>query len=311
MKQSSNCEHHHEHHHHEHHHHHHHHHSETGNIAVAFFLNLAFTIIELIGGILTNSVAILSDALHDFGDCISLGVAWHFQKLSNKERDHRFSYGYKRFSILGAIINCIILIVGAALILREAVPRLFHPEVAHAEGMIGLAILGIIVNGAAVLRLRQGTSINEKVVSLHLLEDVLGWVAVLIGAIVMYFYQWPIIDPILSIGIAFFIIFNAYRSLRYTLEIVMQAIPKDIDLSVLKQEIKQLPAIKDLHDIHIWTLDGQSHVMSIHAVLQQNYTLTDIAPIKQTIREKLADLNVQHVTIEFEAVTEDCVIATF
>jgi len=188
--------------------HHNHHHHTTENIKVAFFLNLSFTVIELVGGLLTNSMAILSDALHDLGDSVSLGLAWYFQRIAQKKSDLSYSYGYKRFSLLGAFINSLILSVGSIFILVEAIPRLFDPKQPDASGMIILAIIGVIVNGFAVLRLKKGKSINEKVVSLHLLEDVLGWLAVLIGSIVMYFFNLPVIDSLLSIGIAIFILLN-------------------------------------------------------------------------------------------------------
>ncbi len=165
-----------------HNHDHHHHHHDTGNLKVAFFLNLAFTLVEIVGGLYTNSLAILSDALHDLGDSLSLGLSWYFQKLSKKGRTSSFSYGYKRFSLLGAVVNSIVLVVGSIIILSKAIPQLFNPSQANAEGMMYLAILGIVVNGAAVLKLRKGESLNEKVITLHLLEDVLGWVAVLIGS---------------------------------------------------------------------------------------------------------------------------------
>ena len=188
------------------HHHGHHHQHDTKNISTAFFLNLAFTIIEIIGGLMTNSVAIMSDALHDLGDSLSLGLAWYFQKVAKKGRDKTFSYGYKRFSVLGAMINAIVLVVGSVFILQETIPRLWQPETPNVQGMFWLAILGIVVNGAAVLKLQKGTSLNEKVISLHLLEDVLGWAAVLVGSVLMYFFDLPIIDPLLSIGIAIFIL---------------------------------------------------------------------------------------------------------
>ena len=187
------------------------HHGDVKNIKIAFFLNLGFSIVEIIGGFLTNSVAILSDAVHDLGDSFSLGLAWYFQKFSRKQRDKNFTYGYKRFSLVGALINSIVLIAGSVLILSEAIPRIFNPQQADAGGMFLLAILGIIVNGIAVVRLRKGSSLNEKVVSLHMLEDVLGWSAVLIGAIIMKFTNLYIIDPILSVLISFFILFNVFK----------------------------------------------------------------------------------------------------
>ena len=188
-----------------HHHHHHEHDHAEGNIRVAFFLNVGFALIELIGGLYTNSLAILSDALHDLGDSLSLGLSWYFQKISKKGRTKNFSYGYKRFSLLAAIINSIVLVTGSIIIITHAIPKLLSPTETNSKGMLLLAILGIVINGAAVLRLQKGKSLNEKVVSLHLLEDVLGWVAILIGSIFMMYFDAPFLDPLLSIGITLFV----------------------------------------------------------------------------------------------------------
>ena len=225
--------------------HHHHHHNGTENIRVAFWLNLAFTIIEIIGGFLTNSLAILSDALHDLGDSLSLGLAWYFQNLSKKGRDRKFSYGYRRFSLLGAIINSIVLVVGSIFIITEAIPRVMDPQSTNATGMIGLAILGVLVNGAAVLKLKKGHTQNEKVAALHLLEDVLGWVAVLIGSIIIYFTNWFIIDPLLSLGIALFILFNVYKSIKSSMsKIAVAPVNADIESAVRQGEkVQQVEAV--------------------------------------------------------------------
>lgn len=198
----------------------------------------------------------MSDALHDLGDTLSLGLSWYFQKLSNKGATKKYSYGYKRFSLLGALINSIILVVGSIFIIREAIPGLINPEQADAKRMMWLAILGVIVNGAAVLKLKQGTSMNERVVSLHLLEDVLGWVAVLIASIVMQFWDVPILDPMLPLLIALFILFNVYKNIKETLRIILQVIPKEISIDTIREKLKNMPEIQEVHDCHVWSLDG-------------------------------------------------------
>lgn len=287
--------------------HHHHHLHDTGNIKVAFFLNLGFTIIEIIGGFWTNSLAILSDALHDLGDSLSLGLSWYFQKIATKGSDDTFSYGYRRFSILGAIINSIVLIVGSIFILIEAIPQLLDPSETNARGMMYLAILGIIVNGAAVMRLKKGKSLNEKVISLHLLEDVLGWFAVLIGSIIMIFYDVPVIDPFLSILISLYILFNVYKNLKHSLTIVLQGAPKGIDADELHKILTSVKVIEDVHDCHIWSLDGQYNVLTIHLVLDNNYDLERQAEIKKEIKSLLRkSASIEHITIEFESSKEQC-----
>ncbi|MBB6612592.1 cation transporter [Pontibacter sp. Tf4] len=285
---------------HSHHHWHDHHHHGGSNIKLAFFLNLGFTIIEFIGGFWINSVAIMSDALHDLGDSLSLGLAWYFEKLSKKGSDSTFSYGYKRFSLLGAVINSVILLVGSFFILSEAIPRIWNPEAVDAAGMIGFAVLGIIVNGAAFLRLNSDNSINERVVRLHLLEDVLGWVAVLVGGVVLYFFDWPVIDPLLSIGITLFVLYNVIKNLRQSLTILLQGTPPELDTEAIQQRITSIPAVDSIHDLHIWTLDGSYNVLTLHAVVADDLQLHEAENIKQQIRHLLTDVGVQHITIELE-----------
>ena len=287
-------------------HHHQHQHSDVKNIKVAFFLNVTFTIVEIIGGFFTNSIAILSDAVHDLGDSLSLGMAWYFQKKAKKGSDKLFSYGYKRFSLLGAIINSIVLIVGSIFILTEAIPRLFHPEQAEVKGMFLLAILGLIVNGAAVLRLKKGHSINEKVVSLHLLEDVLGWAAILVGSIVMFFFDLPIIDPIMSVFIAIFVLNNVYKNIKQTLHIILQGIPEKLDISLITNHIEQLDGVQNVHDLHVWSVDGNYNVLTLHVVLSEKLEMEKLAKLKVLNRQKLEQSGIQHVTIEFESLNDKC-----
>ncbi|WP_180159880.1 cation diffusion facilitator family transporter, partial [Acinetobacter sp. YH12062] len=200
-----------------HNHNHSHQHGKDDRIGWAFFLNVTFTIIEFIGGWLTNSTAIMADAVHDLGDSLSIGFAWILSRFSDKEASDKFSYGYRRLTLFGALINSIVLIIGSIWILFEAIPKLSNPEMPVVEGMLGLAILGVAVNGYAVLKLKAGETLNEKVLTWHLLEDVLGWVAVLIVSIVLLFAELPILDPLLSIGFTLFILFNVFKNLKSTL----------------------------------------------------------------------------------------------
>ena len=291
------------------HHHNHGHHHATGNIKVAFFLNLSFTIIELIGGFYTNSLAIMSDAVHDLGDSLSLGLSWYFQKVSNKKATTNFSYGFARFSLLGAIINSVVLTVGSIFIISEAIPRIISPEVSDAVGMMWFAILGIIVNGVAVLRLKRGTSINERVVALHLLEDVLGWVAVLIASIVMQFWDLPILDPILSLLIAAYVLFNVFKNIKESFIIILQGVPEKISTKEIETTLVALDEVEAMHDCHIWTLDGEFHVASLHVVLKDpsDNTPEKSKEIKKKIRKLLHDrFSLEHITLELETAEEDC-----
>ena len=296
--------------------HQHHQHGSSGshchggkkNIKVAFFLNFFFTIIEIVGGLMTNSVAILSDALHDLGDTLSLALAWYFQKISIRGRDNTFSYGYKRFSLLGAIINSIILLVGSIFILIEAIPRLIQPQPSDAKGMIILAILGVMFNGAAVIRLKGGASFNEKVVRLHLIEDVMGWVAVLIGAVIMYFFDLPVIDPILSLLISAYILLNVMKNLKHTFQIILQGIPVNADVNAIKSYLAGIPQIEDYHDFHIWSMDGEYNILTVHLVLNESLSMDQLNDLKSAIKENLVRKGVHHATIEFENNQEKCAL---
>ena len=275
--------------------------NSTKNIRTAFFLNLAFAFVELIGGIITNSVAILSDAVHDFGDSISLAIAWALQKKSNKAKDDKYSYGYKRFSLLSSVILSGILLIGSILILVEAIGRLFNPQEVNAQGMLWLAILGIIVNGLAALSVKRGKTLNERAVFLHIMEDVLGWIGVLVISIVMIFVNLPILDPILSISITIWVLYNVYKNLKATFNILLQAFPKNVDVKKLTKEIEAIDNVISIHDLHIWTQDGNSHVMTLHIVAEKNYET-----IKLKVREMAKAYNIDHVTIELEDKYSSC-----
>jgi cobalt-zinc-cadmium efflux system protein len=286
-----------------------HSHDSEKNIGVAFFLNFSFTIIELIGGIFTNSIAIISDAIHDFGDSISLALAWYFQKISKRSGNKLYSYGYKRFSLLGAMITSIVLVVGSIIILTEAIPRILEPQETNAKGMFVLAIIGIIANGIAVLRTRKGSSINERVVSLHLLEDVLGWIAVLVGSVLIHFTGLTIFDPILSIGISIFVLINVFRNIRQLIPIILQGTPRELDQEHIIEHLKHIKNVAGVHDLHIWSLSEEYNVLTVHVVLHNTMPMEELADLKKQIREILNEEEIQHATIEFETKDEKCELA--
>jgi cobalt-zinc-cadmium efflux system protein len=276
------------------------------NISIVFLLNLIFTVIEIVGGIYTNSVAILADALHDSGDCLALGIAWYFQKLAKRGSNKSYSYGYKRFSVLGALINSIVLLVGSVFILNETIPRLINPEKSHAPGMVFLSILGIVVFATAFFILRSGKSINERVVSIHMLEDTLGWVGVLIGAVVMWIFDIPIIDPILSILIMTYILYSVFRNLRQVIRIIMQATPSEKAVGDLRNYFAGNTLIKSYHDLHLWSLDGIYHILTVHIVVGKNQTPEEIMEAKRLIKQDLEKFHIAHPTLEVEFEDEVC-----
>ena len=290
------------------HNHSHHKGSAVTNIRTAFFLNLSFTLVEIVGGILTNSIAILSDALHDLGDSISLGLSWMLQKFSERKRDPIFSFGYRRFSLLGSLINGLILITGTILILSEAIPRLFNPQPPHVKGMFALAIVGIVVNGAAVVKLQKGKSLNERLVSWHLLEDVLGWFAVLVASIVMMFKNIPVLDPVLSIIITLWVLYNVAGNLKKTFFVFLQAVPDEISIEDFENRIRNIEHVTDVHHTHVWSLDGEHNVLSVHLVVDKATSRHNLIKIKHSINALSNDLGISHTTVEIEFGEEDCSI---
>lgn len=280
--------------------------ASSQRIGWAFFLNVGFTIIEFIGGWLTNSTAIMADAVHDLGDSLSIGLSWFLSRLSRKSASSNYSYGYRRFSLLGSMINGVVLVVGSIWVLGEAIPRLQDPEMPVTEGMFVLAIFGVLVNGFAAYKLSKGKSLNERVLNWHLLEDVLGWVAVLIVSIILMFADWPILDPILSIGFTIFILLNVGRNLWETIRLFLQAIP-DTDLyERIHSVLSCLPDVRELHHVHLWSLDGEHHVLTAHLVVPFSDEPEKVLKLKNRINDELAQFDLEHTTIELEYEAENC-----
>jgi cobalt-zinc-cadmium efflux system protein len=272
----------------------------------AFFLNLGFTVIEIVGGLLTNSVAILSDAVHDLGDSVSLAFAWSMQRVSGWRRTERQTFGYKRYSVLGAVVSAAVLLVGSVFILMEAVPRLLEPETVHPEGMLPLALAGIAFNGAAAMRLRGGGGLNRRVVMLHLLEDVLGWVGVLVVSIVLLFADLRILDPILSIAVTIFILSRIVPRLRQAAGVFLQYAPADVDVKSVEEKLLEVAHVTGVHDMHLWSLDGNYNLFSSHVVVDEDLSLSRLEELKLRIKAILEDEGIQHVTLEFETDSAGC-----
>ncbi len=270
----------------------------------AGLLNVGFTIVEIVGGILTNSVAILSDALHDLGDSIALLSAYFAEKQAERPADKKRTFGYARISLFSAVFNAVILLVGSVFILIEAVQRLFAPEEVHALGMVGIAVFGVAINLIAYYRLRGGESANEKILSWHLLEDVLGWVAVLIGAVVIYFTDFFIIDPILTVGYTIFILWNVVKGLREVLNIFMQGVPQSIDVTHIREALLEVPGVVSVHDMHVWSLDGEHNVFTGHLVVEEEQYVKP-ARVRRLADEVLRKHHISHSTIEVE-IEGDC-----
>ncbi len=271
------------------------------NILIAFILNALFSVFEFVGGAITGSVAIVSDAVHDMGDALSIGISYFLERKSNKEPDDVYTYGYTRFSVIGSLITTIILLFGSIAVIYNAIVRIFNPIEINYNGMIIFAVVGVIVNFVAALITREGHSLNQKAVNLHMLEDVLGWSVVLIGAVVMHFTDFWILDPILSIGVSLFIFINAIKNLKTMVNLFLEKIPRGIEMQKLKDDICKIEGVLDAHHIHVWSMDGYNNYATMHIV-----TDDDSHNIKDRIREKVKDYNIGHITLELEASDEHC-----
>jgi len=291
---------------HSHHGHHHHIDPSSSRIGWAFLLNVTFTIIEFIGGWLTNSTAIMADAVHDLGDSLSIGTAWLLNRAGNKKATERFTYGFKRLSLLAAMLNGIVLVCGSVWVLIISVPRLFAPEMPHTEGMFLLALMGVAVNGFAAYKLSAGKSLNERVLNWHLIEDVLGWVAVLIVSVVLMFVNMPILDPLLSIGFTLFILYNVVRNIQTTLTLFLQGVPDEALHDEIKQKLINIEYVGAIHHLHFWSLDGEQHVLTAHLVLKKVLQPDHLVKIKCEVAECLSEYALAHTTIEFEFPDEAC-----
>lgn len=290
---------------------------KTGNkankqLSLAFFLNLFFAVIELVGGILTNSTAIIADAFHDFMDTIAIGIAVYMDKFSKKPASSTFTYGYRRFALLSAIIMSAILLVGAAFMLYNGFIFINKPREVNSLGMLGLAVLGIAVNGFAFLRIKKGNEhkhhhahahtshdANSKAIMLHLLEDVLGWIAVLLGAIVMYFTNWYWIDSVLTIAIALLIAYNALRNLYDTFAVLLQAVPKEIDLQKLTTELSKINHITKINDLKIWSMDGQQHIATLK-IQVNTANIEELFVLKEQLHTLLNNYKVTDITLQID-----------
>lgn len=271
------------------------------NILIAFLLNIGFSIFEFIGGTITNSVAIISDSIHDMGDALSIGISYFLEKISKKKPDNKYTYGYIRYSVIGSIITTTILLIGSIFVIYNAILRIINPVDINYDGMIIFALVGAIVNFMAAYFTKDGDSLNQKAVNLHMLEDVLGWIVVFIGAIIMRFTDIKIIDPILSIFVALFIFKNAFKNLKVIIDLFLEKTPNNIDINELKEHLLKIEGINDIHHIHIWSIDGYKTLATLHVVTNE-----DNHKIKELVKEELKEHGIDHITIEIENTNEEC-----
>ena len=271
------------------------------NILIAFIINLSFAIFEFIGGAITGSVAIASDAVHDLGDAVSIGLSYFMERKSKKQPDSIYTFGYARYSVLGGFITTFILLFGSGAVIYNAVLRVFNPVPIDYSGMIAIAVIGVFVNFVAAWFTREEGSINQKAVNLHMIEDVLGWIVVLIGAVIMHFTDIAVIDPVMSICVALVVFVNALNNLKQVTDLFLEKLPDNVNLDEIKEHILEIEGIADVHHIHIWSMDGYNNYATMHIVTDRSSH-----EIKEKIRNELKEHNIGHVTLELEDENEHC-----
>ena len=267
-------------------------------ILVAFLLNLVFSLFEFFGGIITGSVAILSDAIHDIGDAFSIGVAFLLERKSKQPPDNRYTYGYAGYTVIGGTATNLILLIGSGAVIVNAIKRLIHPITIHYDGMIIFAIFGVLVNLVAAYMTHGKGSLNQKAINLHMLEDVLGWLVVLVGAVVMRFTDFALIDPLMSIAVAIYILYHAVSNLIEIGNLVLGKVPDGITVEAVEGALLKIEGVSDVHHIHLWSPDGQTHYATLHLVSEQD--------VKEQAREALEHLGIHHTTIETESPSQHC-----
>ena len=264
---------------------------------LAFLLNLSFAIVEFIAGGIFGSSAVLADSVHDFGDAIAIGISAFLESISNRKEDSHYTLGYKRFSLLGAMVTAVILMTGSGMVILENMVKLFHPQPVNDEGLLWLGMIAISVNVLASLVIRKGQTKNESILSLHFLEDTLGWLAVILMAIVLRFTDWYILDPLLSLAISFFILSKAIPRFWSTLKIFLDAVPEGVDINQVKGDLEQLDHVASINQLNLWTMDGLEKNAIVHVCLNQ---MEQMEVCKESIRDLLKERGFQNVTIEVD-----------
>ena len=264
---------------------------------LASVLNFSFAIIEFIFGGLFGSSAILADAVHDLGDALAIGISAFLESISNREEDSHYTLGYKRFSLLGAILTAVILITGSSLVILENISKLIEPQPVDHEGMLWLGVIAIAINLTASLIVRKGQTKNESILSLHFLEDTLGWLAVIVVAIILRYTDWYFLDPLLSLVISAFILSKALPRFWSTLKIFLDAVPEGVDIQQVKSDLEQLDHVTSINQLNLWTMDGLEKNAIVHVCLEH---VNHMEVCKEAIRTLLKDCGFQNVTIEVD-----------
>ena len=272
--------------------------TSKGAVWLVFLLNSVFAMIEFISGGIFHSSAVLADAVHDTGDALAIGLSALLESISNREEDSRYTLGYKRFSLLGALVTAVILMTGSMMVFLENISKLFHPQVVNSQGMLWIGVIAIVINVIASLIVEKGKTKNESILSLHFLEDTLGWLAVILMAIILRFTDWYILDPLLSLAISLFILSKAIPRFWSTIKIFLDAVPEGVDIQKIKSDLEQLDHVSSVNQLNLWTMDGLEKNAIIHVCLEH---VKHMEVCKESIRDLLKDCGFQNITIEVDA----------
>ena len=266
------------------------------NILIAFILNISFSLLEIIGSFITNSISILSGAVHDLADAASIGISYFLEKKSKHKPNYKYTYGYVRYSILAAFITTIILLCGSLLVIYNATNRLFNPIDINYDGMIIIALIGILFNIIAVHKTKGGHSLNQEAVNLHLLQDVLSWIVVLIVSILIKFTKINYIDSIMSFIISIYVIIHTLKHLKIVLDLFLEKTPDNVNIRKIKTDLLENKNIISINHIHIWSMDGYNNYATLHVVINND----EVEKTEEYIKEYLKKENISHTTIEIE-----------
>ncbi len=289
-------------------HHHHHHEVKGGRLFITIVLNIIITLSQIIGGIYSGSLALLSDALHNFSDVITLIVTYVTNRMAKRSPTHTKTFGYKRAEILAAFFDAAVLVGIGLFLIVEAVQKFFNPEPIGTLIVIGLALLSIILNAASVLLIKEDSehNINVRSAYLHLLTDVMTSVAVLVGGVAMYYFELFWIDPLISILIALYLIYSAFDILKESTGILMQFAPQHIDVAVVEKIANEHPELHNIHHIHIWQLNDHEVFLEAHIDFKENLSLEEVMGVCMKIEAKIKEtLHITHVTLQSEYEKED------
>ena len=277
-------------------------------LGLSILLNAVITITQAIGGVLSGSLALLSDALHNFSDVISLIISFVANRYATKAASEEKTFGYKRAEIIAAFINAASLIILASFLIYVSILRFITPEPIQADWVIALAILGIVVNGLSVLLLHSSAAqnMNLKSAYLHLMSDMSASVAVLLGGITMYYYEWFWVDSVLTLGIALYLLVMGYQLLKDSFHVLMLFTPDSIDLKKLRLAIKIDPRIQNIHHLHVWRVNEYENHLEAHIDFNENISIADFDEILEKIEAILLnDFGVNHVNIQPEYKKDD------